>query len=97
MTHPEKIIAPGPFPARLVQVREARRRLRTEARLRRSDELETYGFWKRVRIRLAIEREVQAELDKIYPPGALYIAGSREDHARSLSSRAGTPGTTGRL
>jgi hypothetical protein len=52
-----------------------RARLVAEARLRHGADPKGAYFWRRAWLRLVIEREVRAELGRLYPPGALYISG----------------------
>jgi hypothetical protein len=52
-----------------------RARLVAEGRLRHEAELKGAGFWRRAWLGIVIEREVRAELGRLCPPGALYIAG----------------------
>jgi hypothetical protein len=55
--------------------RGVRERLRAQAHGRHEAHLRGASLWGRILIRIRIEREVRAELERIYPPGALYAAG----------------------
>ena len=55
-----------------------RARLLTEARSRHGEEIKVVSFWRRIWLNLRIEREVQAELDKMCPPGAYYVVGQSQ-------------------
>jgi hypothetical protein len=81
MNSRSKIIAAGLFSLRTKQYEETRNRLLTAARLRFAKELKDASFLGRRRLKLKIEREVQAELDKLYPPGALYAVPQRHTRA----------------
>jgi hypothetical protein len=73
---PERIVADGPF--RFRRSREhgiLRARILAEARQRRGAELKGAPFWRRAWLGLIIEREARAELRRLHPPGALYLAG----------------------
>jgi hypothetical protein len=52
-----------------------RSRLLAEARVRHEAAFRAAPFWGRLLIRFAIAREVRAEMNRIYPPDALYVAG----------------------
>jgi hypothetical protein len=76
MNHVPRIIAGRG--ANLRQTRECsaeRARLLAEARIRHEAAYRAAPFWGRLLIRLAIAREVRAEMNRIYPPDALYVAG----------------------
>jgi hypothetical protein len=75
-----RIVADGPFSPLSGQRAETRARLVAEARKRRAGDLRDASILGRVRLELAIEREVRAELDRIFPPGALYAAAQRRGH-----------------
>jgi hypothetical protein len=64
----------GPFRGTR-EYREVRDRLLAEARVRHEPRLRGASPWRRFLVRFMIEREVRAEWDRIYPPGALYAAG----------------------
>ena len=53
---------------------EIRRRIRQEVEVRFSEQRSNAGFWRRLLIDLAIEREVEAEMKRRFPPRALYLA-----------------------
>ena len=55
----------------------ARKRFLSEARERRAKEIAAASFWGRIRIHLVIDREVRNRLAKMFPPSALYVAGSQ--------------------
>ena len=62
--------------ARIRQSKEyaaAKARLMTEARERHSQETLATHFWGRIWLRVVIEREVRAQLAKMFPPSALYV------------------------
>jgi hypothetical protein len=54
-----------------------RERLVAEARLRHEAELKGASFWGRLRAMRAVEAEVRAAIDRMYPPDTLYAAGGR--------------------
>ncbi len=71
-----RIIADGLGSFRTVKdLGAVRARLLAEALGRHAAQLRGAPFWKRTLIRLRIEREMRAEWDRIYPPGALYACG----------------------
>jgi hypothetical protein len=72
-----KIIAGGLFSPLTRQYEATRKRLLSAARLRHVEELKSGSLLKRIRIKLAIEREVQTELEKIFPPSALYVVAQK--------------------
>ena len=67
-----KIIAEGSLSSRSKEYRVIESRLVAEARLRYAQALKGASLLKRVRLELAIQREVQAELKKRFPSHALY-------------------------
>jgi hypothetical protein len=70
-----RIVADGPLRARLSgRHGELRARLLCEARLRHAAALEEAPPWRRLWLRIVIEREVRAQLRKAFPPHALYAA-----------------------
>jgi hypothetical protein len=71
------IVAGGLFSPLSRQYAAARRRLTTAARTRYAQEIKDASTLGRMRLELRIEREVRAELDRIFPPGALYAAAQR--------------------
>jgi hypothetical protein len=78
----QSIIPDGP--GRFGRSRECaalRARLAADARLRHDAELRGAPFWRRAWLELAIEREVRAELRKLFPPGALYTSGDPDGGA----------------
>jgi hypothetical protein len=48
-------------------------RLMTEARERHSKETRAAHFWGQIWLRVVIEREVRAQLAKMFPPSGLYV------------------------
>ena len=66
------IIADGLFSRRSKEYVATRGRLVAAARVRYAQELKDASIFGRIRLELKIEREVRAELRKIFPPGALY-------------------------
>jgi hypothetical protein len=56
---------------------EERARLLLEARQRRADEWASASFWRRMRVKWEIEREVRARLERKFPRWALYAARGR--------------------
>ncbi len=46
--------------------------VRAEVEKKYADQLVEAGFWKRIKLRRQIEKEVQKRMKKIAPPGALY-------------------------
>ena len=48
-------------------------RLMTEARERHSNEPWTASFFGQIWLRIVIEREVRAQLAKMFPPSSLYV------------------------
>jgi hypothetical protein len=72
------IIADGPLRHRLSgRYGEIRERLVAEARGRHAGALAHAPLWRRLWLRVVIEREVRAQLRRAFPPHALYAARGR--------------------
>lgn len=54
--------------------KEAREVIRREVTARHAEELKRSGLWRRLVVWLRIEREVNSELKRKFPPHALYAA-----------------------
>lgn len=72
-----KIVADGLFSPRSKQFVAAKERLRAAAVLRHTQEMKGATTLGLMRFKVKVEREVSAELDKFFPPGALYMASGR--------------------
>jgi hypothetical protein len=72
MNLPSRIVAAGIFSPRSKAYNAERTRLIAGIESRRADELKSASWFGRIRVRITIEREAQAALDKTFPPGALY-------------------------
>jgi hypothetical protein len=75
-----KIIADGLFSLRSKQVVAVKERLRAAAGLRHAQEMKGASVLARMRLKVKMEREVRAELGKLFPPGAFYVATGRVGH-----------------
>ena len=72
MNSRSKIIADGLLSPRTKQYEAARDWLLAAARLRYAQEMKGASILGLMRLKLKMEREVRVELDKLFPPGALY-------------------------
>jgi hypothetical protein len=74
------IIADGPLRHRLSgRHGRLRARLVAEARARHAEALAHAPLWRRLWLRVVIEREVRAQLRRVFPPHALYAARGRRE------------------
>jgi hypothetical protein len=70
-----KIVADGPQRYRDARDYQAiRRQLLAAARLRYESQMSKASLWRRIRIALRIQLEVQGELEKLFPSGCLHLA-----------------------
>jgi hypothetical protein len=90
MKSSDKIIPQG-FPGpQARQLSAVRARIRSEIRTRYASKLEHASLIKCMQLAWEIEREVRAELAKIYPPGALYATfGKTRPHNNSPGPASG--------
>jgi hypothetical protein len=72
MNHPGRIVAAGIFSPRSKAYNAERAKVIAGIESRRAEELKSASCFGRIRLRIVIEREAQAALDKSFPPGALY-------------------------
>jgi hypothetical protein len=56
----------------------AEKAIRREVRRRYEDERKRVSLWGRFRIWMQVEREVRKEMEKKFPPGALYVRSTIE-------------------
>ncbi len=69
------VVADGPERLRAAADYAAvRQRIVAEVRQRHRAEPGSASFWREVWLAVKIRREVQAELRKVFPPGALHVA-----------------------
>ena len=70
-----RIIADGPERLReACDYRAVRRRIFAELEHRHAPELQAASFWRRLWLRLKIEREARAALRRRFPAGSLHVA-----------------------
>lgn len=56
-------------------LRDERHCIEREIRAKYAEDLASAGWWRRLRIRSRIRREIRAEIERIAPRGAHYVRG----------------------